>query len=637
MGSTGLNSEQESAVQHLEGPLLVLAGAGSGKTRVVTQRIVHLLETGVDPSRILAVTFTNKAAEEMRVRVEQLTHAHVLISTFHSLGARLLRESIAPLGYTSRYIIYDEDDSEKLLKVCMQELEISDKEVKAKALKGLVSQAKNDLRGPEDCETFSGSNPAERAFPRVYERYQQQLRASNALDFDDLIYLPVRLFREHPEVLEYYRQRWDYMLVDEYQDTNASQYQIVQLLVQGKENLCVVGDPDQSIYSWRGARVQNILSFAQDYPNAKVVRLEQNYRSTEVILQAANSVIQHNHNRYEKKLWSSLGQGEPVTLAEVYSARDEAQYVFEEVLQWRAEGFDLGNMAIFYRTNFQSRAFEDEALRHSLPYVIVGGISFYQRREIKDIVAYLRMVQSDNDLIAFSRTINMPKRGLGPSTIEKLRQVSRLEQKPIFTLCEELVQGNNTLKLSKKQREALASYVALIQKARSETTLDATVHTVMTESGYADFLRLDPESFEDRVANLGEFLSKAKEWQERAQSHHLGDFLEELALKSSLDQEEVGQQRLHLMTVHNSKGLEFDGVFMVGMEEDLFPHANSRGNLDALEEERRLCYVGMTRARRRLCMTWTNERQLWGTTRSMRRSRFLKEIDKMYTQRVFGG
>lgn len=631
MGFNGLNPEQEAAVQHLEGPLLVLAGAGSGKTRVVTQRIIHLIEQGVPPYKILGITFTNKAAQEMRLRVEKLTHARILISTFHSLGARIMRESIGALGYPNNYTIYDEDDAEKLLKACMKDLGIPDKEVKPKALKGMISDAKNHLISPQDCSGREARTATERVFPKVYGLYQERLQSSGALDFDDLIYLTVRLFREHPDVLKRYQERWDYMLVDEYQDTNGSQYEMVSLLTGSKGNLCVVGDPDQSIYSWRGAQVQNILNFSSDYPGAKVVRLEQNYRSTENILKAANSVIEHNDNRYEKNLWSDLGTGEKVVLTSLHSARDEATFVMDKVLELQDKGYEPGSMAVFYRTNFQSRAIEDEALRRRLPYVIVGGISFYQRKEIKDILSYLRMVQSDCDQVAFSRTINLPKRGLGPTTVDKLLSASRQNNFPIFTLCQRALEDASLISLSKKQKTALAEYVQLILDARKEERLDDMLNHIIKKSGYADFLKLDPESYEDRKENLGEFLSKAKEWQEREERNTLEGFLEELSLNSSLDQEEVGENRLHLMTIHNSKGLEFDVVFIVGMEEDLLPHANSRGDFKALEEERRLCYVGMTRARKKLFMSRAQERQIWGSYRSMRRSRFLKEIDPRYT------
>lgn len=416
-----LNQEQNDAVETLKGPLLVLAGAGSGKTRVVTYRIVSLLQSGVPPSKILGLTFTNKAAGEMKERVEKLTKNHVLICTFHSLGARMLRESIHTLGYGRDFTIYDEDDAIKLIKVCLDELGIADKKIDPYAIKKLISDAKNKLQGPE--KAFSNDrSPASEVFPAVYQKYQDRLKSYNAVDFDDLLYLPVTLLFLNPELLESYQNRWEYLLIDEYQDTNQAQYQFVRLLVARTGNICVVGDPDQSIYSWRGANIKNILNFESDYPGAKVIRLEQNYRSRSNILEAANKLIGYNYNRFEKKLWSALGPGEKIKHFSAFSDRDEAQFVLDKIRYYHEhKKIPLKDIVIFYRTNAQSRVFEDRLLFNRVPYTIVGGLSYYQRREIKDILAFLRMVQSGADFISFVRTINLPKRGIGEATLQKFR------------------------------------------------------------------------------------------------------------------------------------------------------------------------------------------------------------------------
>lgn len=632
-----LNPPQKEAIEHFEGPLLVLAGAGSGKTRVVTQRIVRLLERGVPASKILGVTFTNKAAEEMRQRVEKLTQHQVLISTFHSLGARILRESIHVMDYDNGFTIYDEDDSLKLLKGCAEKLGILDLRTKLKKLRGLISNCKNELVEPDEAEQEGLGLSLDKDFAKLYRHYQAALVECNAVDFDDLIYLPVKLFREHPQVLKYYQMRWSFFLVDEYQDTNRCQYEMINYLVAAEGNLCVVGDPDQSIYSWRGARVSNILNFSKDYNGAKVIRLEQNYRSTQTILEAANSVIQHNDNRYEKDLWSSLGEGEKLRAYNAEDGYEEGRFVIDEIQEMHDEGTPLKEMVIFYRTNFQSRVFEDILLRKRIPYVIVGGVSFYQRKEIKDVLAYLRMVHSDSDYVSFARTINLPKRGIGATTLDKLRAASQEHKLPILTTCARILQGEIPFTLRKQARTGLEEYLSLIAELRKLDGLKDLVKNAMERSNYVSVLAADPETLDDRKENLQELLQIAEEWEENREDCNLATFLEELSLKSTLDQNTVGDDRVHLMTAHNSKGLEFDVVFMVGMEEDLFPHANSRGDYAAQEEERRLCYVGMTRARKLLYLTHANSRNLWGSHRHMYPSRFLQEIDPKYVEYVSTG
>lgn len=629
---TSLNPEQLQASTHKSGPLLVLAGAGSGKTRIVTQRVFHLIASGVDPGKILAVTFTNKAAGEMleRIRHERRDGLMPLICTFHSLGAKILRESVHHLGYPNGFAIYDAHDSDELLKRCMQTLGLKGEDIKI--LRAHISYAKNNLIPPADANENACPH-----FKTVYTFYEERLKECGALDFDDLLYLPVRLFQEKKEVLEMYQERWEYLLVDEYQDTNHAQYLLARLIVEKSTNLFVVGDPDQSIYSWRGANIRNILNFEKDFPGARIVKLEQNYRSRKIILDAANALIENNKSRFKKRLWSAKEGGEKISLFVAESDRQEAQFVVEEIEHlYRHEGIALKEMAIFYRTNFQSRAFEDFLLRKKLPYAIVGGLSFYQRKEIKDILAFLHMVQSNDNFIAFARTINLPKRGIGDVTLEKIRERAAAASLSLFSFCTSLISGKGEMRLSEKQRGALTDYVSLISflREKAQGSLQELVEQTIRKSGYLAVLAEDKETFEDRKANIEELISKAAEWESEVASPSLQAFLEELSLKSSLDEVEMGNDKLSLMTIHNGKGLEFDTVFLVGMEEDLFPHANSRGSFEAVEEERRLCYVGMTRAKERLYLSAAEKRLLWGSLRMMRPSRFLREIPRDYITRI---
>ncbi len=621
-----LNPNQQMAVEHVEGPLLVLAGAGSGKTRVVTHRIAHLLELGVLPSDILAVTFTNKAAEEMKSRIRVLKNAQVLACTFHSLGARILRESIHLLGYKNDFTIYDQEDSEKLLKACMQQLSLGDDKGTLRTLKGQISAAKNDLATESEAEEKNGS-----AFSRIFSLYQAKLKECNALDFDDLLYLPVKLLKEQENARTMYQNRWTFVLIDEYQDTNAAQYTLARMLVEKHQNLFAVGDPDQSIYSWRGAKYQNILNFEKDFPGAKVVALEENYRSTNRILETANALIAHNTDRYEKKLWSHLGEGAKVGVFMAQSERQEAQFVVDQMLERVAQNhLSLNDIAIFYRTNAQSRIFEDALLAKKISYVIIGGLSFYQRREIKDILAFLRMVVSDTDLISFLRTINLPKRGLGAVTLEKL--VEAAGQEPIFSFCENAVSYSDKTSLTAKQKGGLENYVRLIRslrQARPHLKVHELISKTIEESRYLQYLQEDPETTQDRKENLNELIGKAAEWEDEQEHPTLVQFLEELSLRTSAE-EQSHLPSVKLMTLHNSKGLEFSLVFLVGLEEELLPHANSLSEPMQVEEERRLCYVGMTRAKRFLYLCAASYRYLWGSPRLMRPSRFLKEIPSHY-------
>lgn len=634
-----LNPEQQIAVEHVDGPLLVLAGAGAGKTRIVTHRIARLLDLGVHPSEILAVTFTNKAASEMQERVARLYAQRVLICTFHSLGARILRESIGALGYAAEVTIYDQEDSDKLLRDCMHKLGIKTTEVKPKVFRSMISDAKNRLQEPNDIDPATLTTSNERIFPDLYNLYQARLREYGALDFDDLLVMTVRLFRECPEALALYQEQWRYLLIDEYQDTNHAQYEMARLLVGPQRNLFVVGDPDQSIYSWRGANIQNILNFERDYPGAKVVRLEQNYRSTSTILDAANTLIRNNRGRYEKNLWSTLGEGEKIELIECESDRDEAEAVVSRIVKrHNKDGIPLQEMAIFYRTNAQSRRFEDSLLAAQLPYVIVGGQSFYQRREIKDILAFLRIVRSGSDFLSFTRTINLPKRGIGDATLEKIGLGASQAGMGVVEYAEWLVAGSGDVRLSAKQREGLEEYLRIIRQLRQMVREGAALHELVSETihltHYLSVLRADEETFQDRKANLDELIGKAAEWQDNSEGGTLEDFLEELSLRAAADESPETNLGIRLMTMHNGKGLEFQAVYLVGMEEGLFPHMNSRGSDQAVEEERRLCYVGMTRAKQFLHISSARNRFLWGASHFMRPSRFLSEIPERYTYRA---
>ena len=624
-----LNPEQQNAVNHVEGPLLVLAGAGSGKTRIVTFRIARLLELGVPSHEILAVTFTNKAAEEMQKRIFHLTHQTVLSCTFHSLCARILRESIAALGYMRDFSIYDEEDSNKALKECVTALDLKLDKGEFKSLRSQISSAKNALLEPEHFLK------EDEILYKTYELYQNKLKSYHAVDFDDLLFLTVKLLKQCPDILEQYQKRWSFILIDEYQDTNAAQYTIVQLLAKQHGNVFAVGDPDQSIYSWRGANIHNILHFSQDFPGAKVIPLEQNYRSRSTILEASNALIRHNTSRFEKNLWSDRGEGQKIGLYIADSDHLEADFVIKQLYKLHKEkGVALSECVIFYRTNFQSRIFEDHFLKEKIPYVIIGGLSFYQRKEIKDLFAWLKMMLTGHDFLAFSRTIQLPKRGLGESSVEKLKSFAEERSLGIFEACQGIASGKTPFKLSHKQLLGLQEYLHVVETLREVLKAKRPLHELISEtverSRYLEHLKEDPESYDERRGNIAELVTKASEWEAQSANPTLATFLEELTLKSSVDDNNFSLESVKMMTLHNGKGLEFTGVFLVGMEEELFPHVNSLEDPEALEEERRLCYVGMTRAKEYLFLTASRYRYLWGTPRSMRSSRFLQEIPTVF-------
>jgi len=631
-----LNCEQQKAATHIDGPMLVLAGAGSGKTRSVVARIAYLLSCGIDPKQILGLTFTNKAAQEMKERVLRLSSQFVWISTFHSLGARILRESIEHLGYPSSFTIYDDDDSKKLMKAVLAEKGIEDKGKEKSALQ-FVSEQKNKMLKP-----FEGDSEAQDSFsdelPAIYSAYQERLRKSSAVDFDDLLFLPAILFRDFPNVLAGYKERWRYLLIDEYQDTNHVQYELVKLLAGEEKNIFAVGDPDQSIYSWRGACIRNILQFDKDFPGAQVITLEQNYRSTKTILDASNALISYNTNRYEKELWSDLGEGEKINLYTALSEKEEAEFIADTIRALQKEQVPLTDIVIFYRTNAQSRSFEDVLLSRSLPYIIVGGVSFYQRKEIKDVLAYLRLACTQRDEIAFSRVINLPKRGIGPKAQASIIAIAQKEDISLIQALKGALEGVYPIRLSAQQKKGGAEFLAAIesiQKKASEGSLEAMLRAAIEGTGIVETYRDDPETFQDRRENIGELLAKGIEWDEIHEKSSLEEFLEEVHLNASWGEASSNpQESVKLMTLHNGKGLEFPVVFIAGLEEELLPHANARAGEELLEEERRLFYVGITRAKKRLFITRAFGRYLFGTFRSQRESRFLREI-KEYTEKVY--
>ena len=629
-----LNTEQEKAVNHIEGPLLVLAGAGSGKTRVVTMKIAKLIEIGVAPQEILALTFTNKAANEMSTRIRELTSKNIIASTFHSLGAKILRESITHLDYSNNFTIYDQEDSLKILKECLSHLKLKEDKSVLKKIRYKIASLKNDLIDVDDINAMSHLTKNE---IEAFRLYQNKLKTCNALDFEDLLYLTAKLLKENTQVLDFYQKRWPFILIDEYQDTNFVQYTIAKMLSLKSQNICVVGDPDQSIYSWRGARYQNILNFDSDFKDATIIKLETNYRSTPTILKAANGLIKNNSSRFEKNLRSDLEDGEKIKIFKADTERLEAAFVVEKILKHQKnEQTSLKDITIFYRTNFQSRVFEDILLENQIPYIIYGGLSFYQRKEIKDILAFLRLLILNSDFLAFSRTINIPKRGFGKTTISKLFFLSEKNGIPIIPFLKKLQQDPSSypeIRLNLSQKNNLENYLKSLFEIRElyqqNIDLDELISHILTKMKYLEYLKEDPISFEDRKENIDELITKANQAYENNQS--LEKFLEDIALATTKI-ENAKDDSLKLMTLHNSKGLEFETVFIVGLEEDLFPHVNSKNSIEEIEEERRLFYVGMTRAKKNLYITHSLSRYMFGGVKLSLPSRFLKELDAEYIE-----
>ena len=632
----GLNPAQRDAALIVEGPLLILAGAGSGKTRVLTYRIAHLIrEVGVPPWNILAVTFTNKAAGEMGERIERLVGGamrHMWIGTFHAICARLLRFEAGPFGIEPNFTIYDEDDRRALVRRLLKSLNIAEEEVAPRAAIGLISRAKNAMVDPQQFARDADESPFSEQIARIYVEYEAELRRHNALDFDDLLVFAVREFEQHPEVLEKYQERFRHILVDEYQDTNRPQYLLCRQLASGYRNICCVGDDDQSIYQFRGADIRNILDFERDYPEARIARLEQNYRSTGRILAAANSVIQHNRHRKGKTLWTAGEEGDPIELVTCDTDRIEARRVADTLADLISRGdCTLNEAAVLYRTNAQSRALEEELRRARMAYQIVGGLRFYDRKEIKDILAYLRLLANPADNISFERVVNVPRRGIGGTTMEALQAHVRRQG---LSLTDALSQLDQVPGLGARARRNLGDFQALMQKlhqSKEELELPELTRAVATDTGYLDMLRdEDTPEADVREENINGLLAEVTEFADNADEPTLESFLEQASLQSSVDEMDDGGQALTLMTLHSAKGLEYPVVFICGIEEELFPTSRAieeaKEDPRAIEEERRLFYVGITRAQRRLYLTWARRRYTYGEQRETEPSRFLDEI-----------
>lgn len=626
-----LNPVQRQAVCHTEGPLLILAGAGSGKTRVLTHRVAYLIgERGVFPDNILAVTFTNKAANEMRERVARLVgpwSRSVWISTFHAFCARVLRHDIDKLGLPRGFTIFDEADQKSAMKRALRELNLDDNKFQPQPVLAAISNAKNELVGPEE---YAGQAHEfwEKTVARIYPVYQKVLRDNNALDFDDLLVEVVRLFKECPSVLNWYQEQLKYILVDEYQDTNHAQYELVNLLAAKHRNLCVCGDPDQSIYQWRGADIRNILDFEHDYPDAAVIKLEENYRSTQAILDIANHVIANNRSRKEKNLWTRNTRGREAVYYEAWDERDEAAFVANEIEQAVRKGRPYGAFVVLYRTNAQSRVFEETFMGRGVPYKVVGGLKFYERKEIKDILAYLRLILNPDDVVSLSRVANVPRRGVGEATLGKYVSYARENGIPVISALQDTAAVPG---VAAKTRDALAEFGSMLAElAQSAPRLSVTeiVRRVIDRSGYVTALE-EERTVEalTRVENVKELLSVTREFDARDHEHRgLEGFLEEVTLATDVDLLSEQEEGITLMTLHSAKGLEFPVVFLVGMEEGLFPHSRTLFEDRQLEEERRLCYVGITRAKEALYFTRAEQRLLYGEIVASAPSRFLEEI-----------
>lgn len=627
-----LNDRQLEAVQCTEGPLLITAGAGSGKTKVLTCRIAHLLEKGVSPYRILAITFTNKAAKEMRERVEKLVGARaesMWLSTFHSFCAKLLRFEIdGKFGYTRNFTIYDATDQMTLVKDCLKQMNLDDKQFPPRSVLGTISAAKNALM---DAHEFAGrtSDFYEEKVAEAYTLYEKKLLENNAMDFDDLLRLAVRLLQEYEDVREKYQERFQYILVDEYQDTNHAQYTLTKLLAAKWRNICVVGDADQSIYAWRGADIRNIMDFTRDYPDAAAIKLEQNYRSTKTILHAANAVIDNNESRPKKKLWTENPTGNKIIHYHAQTEHDEADYVAGVIYNRHEIGKEpYGNMAILFRTNSQSRVLEEKLMRYAIPYTMVGGTKFYDRKEIKDVIAYLRLLYNPEDSLSLTRIINVPKRNIGATTLEHLADYA--EEKGISLF--EALSSTEELPVTKRAKAALEDFSVTIFELLNhvdEWNVQQMMEEVIKQTGYGAMLDKDAEhdpQGESRKENVGEFLSVAKDYVDSNPDGTLQDFLENVALVSDVDEFESSESKVTLMTLHAAKGLEFPVVFLVGLDEGLFPHSRTLMDSSQIEEERRLAYVGITRAEQQLYVTNASTRTMYGHVAAYMPSRFLAEI-----------
>lgn len=637
-----LNDKQREAAAHIDGPLLILAGAGSGKTRVLTNRTAYMIgEKGINPWNILAITFTNKAAGEMRERIDRLVghgSESIWVATFHSTCVRILRRYIDILGFDSNFTIYDTDDSKSLMKEVLKRLQIDPKQYPEKRFLNRISNCKNKLSSPEDEAEEAFGDYADELFAKVYREYQDSLARNNALDFDDLIMKTVELFRKSPEVLENYQNRFLYIMVDEYQDTNTAQFELIRLLAQKNRNICVVGDDDQSIYKFRGANIRNILDFEKVYPDAKVVKLEQNYRSTQTILDAANAVIANNSARKDKALWTDKGEGGRIRFIYADTAYEEAELIVDRICRDKREGkCDYRDNAVLYRTNAQSRLLEEKCIMAGIPYVVVGGVNFYSRREIKDILAYLKTIDNARDDLAVRRIINVPKRGIGATTINKLAEYGEANGLDFYECCKraEDILGHG------KAAEKIGDFVGLISLFRSKLefiTLEQLVDDILDRTDYEAMLEEnDPDDATERIENIGEFINKVVAFEEQTEKPTLSQFLEEVALVADIDRVDENADMVMLMTLHSAKGLEFPNVYLAGLEDGLFPGfmAVASDDPSEIEEERRLCYVGITRAMDQLTISAARSRMIRGETQYNSPSRFIREIpEELFESRL---
>ena len=631
----GLNEAQQEAVVTTQGPLLIIAGAGSGKTRVLTHRIAYLLEVeNVRPWQVLAITFTNKAASEMKQRLEKLigTFANEMwVSTFHSACVRILRRHAKEIGFNSNFVIYDTADKETLIKQCLKQLDIDPKQFSPKSISATISNAKNQLKNAQKYYRSADDYYAE-VVAKVYNLYEEKMESNNAFDFDDLLMKTVELLQNNEQVLEFYQNKFSHILIDEYQDTNHAQYVFVNLLAKGHKNLCVVGDPDQSIYRWRGADISNILSFERDYPETKVVKLEQNYRSTAPILDAANSVIKNNAGRKDKNLWTSKTDGDKIFLIQAENEQDEAFKVISRIMELKiSHNLSYGDMAVLYRAHAQSRAIEEELVKNNISYQIFGGTKFYDRKEIKDILAYLRILVNSQDDLSVARIINVPKRGIGATSWSRVEEYALEMRIPIFDALAHVENIHDISTRASKQLQDFKEMMNQLAKQIEVLSVKELTSNVLNETGYLEALiQEDTVEAETRRDNLREFLNVAANYDENNPDGSLEEFLAEVSLVADIDNYADEGEQLILMTLHTAKGLEFPVVFILGMEEGTFPHFRSLENDHEMEEERRLCYVGMTRAEDKLFLSYANRRFIYGETYSKIPSRFLDEIPEEF-------
>lgn len=624
-----LNPQQREAVLHREGPLLILAGAGTGKTRVITYRIAHLIQQGGSPFNILAVTFTNKAAEEMRKRVDSLVGGRgksVWISTFHSLSSQILRRELE--GNQRNFVIYDENDQEDVVRECLKELDIDDKIYRVPIILAAIEKAKEELIDEESYAIYGAVNtdPFRKKISIVYHYYQKKLKLNNALDFGDLLLKATEILRNKPEVLARYQERFRYIMVDEYQDTNHAQYILTKLLASKYKNICVVGDDDQSIYAFRGADIKNILDFEKDYPNLKVVKLERNYRSTQEILDRAYMVIKNNLSRKEKRLWTDKGQGEPIVCAELVNERDEGRWVVRQIQSLQGADYDWRDMAIFYRTNAQSRILEDSLREWNIPYNIVGNVGFYERREIKDIIAYVKVILNPRDSLSLKRIINVPQRGIGKTTLGHLERYARKKDTYLFNTLNSVDNINGLRRGVCETLGNLHNMFVDLSREKDSIPPGEFVKLIIGRIGYIEDLeREDTAEARSKIENVWELVSAIKSYEGEVEGADIRSFLERVSLMTSIDNWQEEKGKVTLMTLHLAKGLEFPVVFITGLEEGLFPHNDALNDESELEEERRLCYVGMTRAKNRLYITSASQRRIYGQVRWNMPSRFIEE------------